>query len=160
MLQLMAFYRFHPWPQKFSYYANLKELKQNENGFTIFLNQNISQKTAIVSIDHFCLMQTHIHFLLTELAHGGIERFMRCVLNAYSRFFNLRHNRQGPLWQSRFGNTPIVDDNHLTTEIAYIRDNPVKSNLIASSNQWPYSSFSDHHHSRCGDVCKLFNSNS
>jgi putative transposase len=100
----------------------------------------IKQKTPLVNIVAYCLMPTHVHFILQQLADKGIETFIRRVSNAYSKYFNLRHNRRGPLWENRFGNRLILDEAGLNQRIAYVHYNPVKEKLVKTTEEWKYSS--------------------
>jgi putative transposase len=88
-------------------------------------------------------MPTHVHFIAEQTADNGIHLFFGRILNAYTRYFNLRHNRLGPLWQSRFGNTPIAGPDHLNRAIEYVFMNPVKDGLALSPNAWPYNYLND-----------------
>ena len=96
----------------------------------------------LVNIIAYCLMPTHVHFVLQQLVVKGIEVFMRRTLNAYSNYFNLRHNRRGPLWQNRFGNRIILNTAGLNARILYVHYNPVKESLVKTAEEWPYSSVS------------------
>jgi len=66
---------------------------------------------------------------------------MKDIQSGYSQYFNLRHNRQGPLWQGRFGNRIITSEKQLTDTINYIHFNPVKDLQYSKPELWPYSSY-------------------
>ena len=132
MLELIEYYRYEGHIRPFSYIIKRK---------TITPPGGITVGTApLVNIIAYCLMPTHVHFILQQLISKGIETFMRRTLNAYSNYFNLRHNRRGPLWQNRFGNRIILDIKGLNDRIQYVHYNPVKENLIKTPEEWPYSS--------------------
>lgn len=56
----------------------------------------------IVEIHCYCLMPNHFHFLIRQLKDNGISRFMSHVCNSYTKYFNIKHNRVGPLLQGAF----------------------------------------------------------
>jgi len=103
------------------------------------LQQTLAGKKTLINIFAYCLMPTHIHFLLKQSEPKGIEIFMGRLLNAYTRYFNLRHNRHGPLWEHRFGNKIITDDQHFSTAKNYIYNNPVEAGLVNAPQQWQYT---------------------
>jgi REP element-mobilizing transposase RayT len=98
-----------------------------------------------VDVMAYCLMPTHVHFVLKERQPQGIQKFISQTFNAYTRYFNLRHNRRGPLWEHRYGNTPIKNDDHLIKAIDYVLTNPVKDNLVQFPSEWKYSSYNHPH---------------
>jgi putative transposase len=59
-------------------------------------------------------------------------------------------NQKGeyPLWQRRFWEHTIRDENDFGRHVDYIHFNPVKHGLVARVRDWPYSSF--HHYVRHG----------
>jgi putative transposase len=45
------------------------------------------------------------------------------------------------VWQGRFKSFPVQRDEHLQTVLRYVLQNPVRSGLAASVNDWPWSSW-------------------
>jgi len=136
MLKLIQFYKYDGHSQPFSHFIE----KKNNDGFFTDHTATSEHKLLLVKIIAYCLMPTHVHFILQQLRDKGIETFMRRLLNAYSKYFNLRHNRRGPLWENRFGNRIIVDEKGLNQRIMYVHYNPVKENLVKTPQEWAYSS--------------------
>lgn len=56
--------------------------------------------------------------------------------------------REGTLWQRRFWEHLIRDENDLERHIDYIHYNPVKHGYVAKVGDWPYSTF--HRYVRAG----------
>ncbi len=86
----------------------------------------LRRKNTLVDIGSYCLMSNHFHLLLKEKTEGGILKFMRKVLTAYSMYFNKKNDRVGPLFQSRFKSKHINSDSYLDCVVAYIYLNPLK----------------------------------
>lgn len=100
----------------------------------------INSEERIVNIIAYCFMPTHIHLILKQLEDNAISVYMNNVLNSYTRYFNIRHKRKGPLWEGRFKKVLVVNDEQLFHLTRYIHLNPVTSNLIEKAEQWGASS--------------------
>jgi putative transposase len=129
----MRFYCISKPPCKYSIY---------KSGVSYNTGQKILAKLA--KIMAYCIMPTHIHLLLEEICENGITRFMSRILNSYSRYFNIKHNRKGPLWEARFKNVLIKTDEQLMHTIRYIHLNPVTDRLAERPLDWDYSSYKEY----------------
>jgi putative transposase len=98
----------------------------------------------IVNIIAYCFMPTHIHLILKQLEDNAISIYMNNILNSYTRYFNIRHKRKGPLWEGRFKKVRVVSDEQLLHLTRYIHLNPVTSNLIKEPEQWSASSYQEY----------------
>lgn len=73
----------------------------------------------------YCLMGNHFHLLVYQLQNPqAITDFMRCVLTAYTMYFNHRYKRVGPLFQSIYKSSRISNDGYLLHISRYIHLNP------------------------------------
>ena len=98
-------------------------------------------KEHLVEIMAYCLMPTHIHLVLKQSKGAGISRFMSKVLNSYTRYFNNKNKRRGPLWEGRFKSVMVETDEQLLHLTRYLHLNPTTSRLIRSPEDWKYSSY-------------------
>lgn len=90
----------------------------------------------------WCLMPNHVHLLIKELPEGdNISQIMKRVGTKYVYWYNLRNERNGPLFQGRFSSEVIKGDAHFLTVLRYIHRNPVKAGIATSLQEYPYSSF-------------------
>ena len=90
------------------------------------------------------LMPNHVH-LAVQSGPIRISRLMARLNTGYARTFNLRHRRQGYLFQNRFRSRIITSDPDLLAVIAYICRNPLKAGIVASIlelSDWPWCGFS------------------
>ncbi len=138
-INLVNFYRFENLPMRYSHFNRL-----NEQEKIAFLNK-INQNKNLVNIISFCLMPNHIHFLLQQLSDKGISVFMKNLQNSYARYFNIKLNRTGPLFESMFKAVRIESEEQLLHVNRYIHLNPVSSYLIEKENLagYPWSSLSN-----------------
>ena len=55
-----------------------------------------------------------------------------------------RVKQQQALWQQRYWEHLLRDENDFARHVDYIHYNPVKHGLVSAANAWPYSSFHQH----------------
>ncbi len=87
----------------------------------------------------YCLMGNHYHLLL-RTPEACLSNAIRLHASMYTRGFNRRHGRDGPLFRSRFASVSVLDDVHLLEESRYIHNNPVKHGFTSSATDYPWSS--------------------
>jgi REP element-mobilizing transposase RayT len=71
----------------------------------------------------YCLMPNHFHLVLHQTTETGMAELMKRAPVAYSRYFNLRHGRKGPLFTSRYAAKPIETIEHAKFTLAYVHLN-------------------------------------
>jgi len=128
---LMSFYIADEVPYSFSTYKKIQ-------------NPGLIFQRRLVDIVAYCIMPTHIHLILKQNLVDGIERFMGLISNSYSKYFNMRHSRKGPLWEGRFQNVLINNDEQLLHLTRYIHLNPVTAFLVNDPGEWKYSSYKEY----------------
>ena len=73
----------------------------------------------------FCLMDNHIHLMLSE-GLEDISSVMKRVTVSYVYYFNKKHKRVGHLFQDRFKSEVVDEDSYALSLARYIHQNPVK----------------------------------
>ncbi|MEK7142841.1 MAG: transposase [Patescibacteria group bacterium] len=141
-IYLMKFFQVKNPPTKFSYFIKLKEVQQF--GFWDYLDSITESQFNIVQIIAYCLMPTHFHFILKQLAEFGISKFIGNISNGYSRYFNTKHKRKGPLWESKFQNVRVENDEQLIHLTRYLHLNPVTAHLTENPQAWQHSSYNEY----------------
>lgn len=86
----------------------------------------INRGDPLIAIGAYCFMPNHFHILVKEIKEKGLSNFMEKLITAYAKYFNKKHDRVGPLFQSRFKARHIDRDEYLKYLFAYIHLNPVK----------------------------------
>lgn len=89
-------------------------------------------------------MPTHIHLILQQLKNYGISRFMNLILKSYSKHFNIKHKRKGPLWEGRFKNVLVETNEQFLHLTRYIHLNPVTDYLVNKPEDWKFSSYREY----------------
>jgi len=137
MLELLKYYKYNP-KIKFSYYLTLITQKSK-----IYYDQ-LKDKKPLVEIIAYCLMPTHIHLALYEVSEGGISEYMRKILDGYTRYFNKKIRRKGPLWEGRFKRIEVTSNEQLLHLTRYIHLNPATAGLVEKPEDWLYSSYREY----------------
>jgi putative transposase len=106
------------------------------------------------TIDAIVLLPDHVHTLWT-LPHGDAEFSRRWAFlkQAFTRSWvegggaetwvgaGKEHQRRRGVWQPRFWEHMIRDENDFERHLEYILYNPVKHGLVTRVRDWPYSTF-------------------
>jgi len=72
----------------------------------------------------YVLMPNHFHLLIYQRQPQAMAHFMQSLLASYSRYFNKKYKRSGPLFESRYKASMISDDSYLEHISRYIHLNP------------------------------------
>lgn len=109
-------------------------------------------------IDAIVILPEHIHSIFTlpdgDFNYASRWRFIKSVFTRklLKAGVSLIRNQRGEynLWQKRFWEHTIRDDNDMENHVDYIHFNPVKHKHVARVADWPYSSF--HEYVNRGDL--------
>jgi len=120
--------------------------------------KNNLKKNLKVNLLSYCLMPTHFHLLVQQVGDKPVSRFIGDIVNAFTRYFNLKHNRKGPLFIPRFKSVRITTDEQLWHVSRYIHLNPYTSEVvrnIADCDSYPWSSLGEYISSKMGKgICE------
>jgi len=122
----VSFYRFNEFLN-----GRIKNFRTNID----FLEGNNT-----IKIIAYCIMPTHLHLIVEELKEKSLSKFMSNLLNSYTKYFNIKNKRKGPLWEGRFKKVLVEDDEQLLHLTRYIHLNPVTANLLEDPRKWLWSS--------------------
>jgi len=103
----------------------------------------------------YALMSNHIHIFLKTLLPNISEAMQRLNLD-YSVYFNKRHGKTGHLFESRFKRKLVQEDRYFLGLLRYIHLNPVKAGMVASPEQYEWSS----HRAYLGNADKVVSGSS
>ena len=93
-----------------------------------------------VAIHAWVIMDNHFHLLLTPQTEQGLPHMMQSVGRAYVRYFNLRYQRTGTLWEGRYRSCILESERHLLACMVYIDLNPVRAQLVMNAADYQWSS--------------------
>lgn len=101
------------------------------------------RKDQLIKILSYCIMPDHYHFLIKILTDYPLSKYLNDVENSYSRYFNLKNKRKGPLWESSYRIVEIFSNEQLLHVSRYIHLNPTTSGLVNRPEDWFFSSYKD-----------------
>ena len=100
-------------------------------------------------IDSICIMPDHLHMIIQPKNETEYPNIIKSIKTYFSK--NIKQTfkttqsqtKKGELgiWQRRFYEHTIRDDNELEKYRNYIHYNPVKHGLVLKTSAWKYSSF-------------------
>lgn len=129
-MEVMEFYSYTNPPLRFSHYNRLP-LKSKLD----FINELKNKHKKQIEMFAFCLMPNHVHFLIKEIIENGIKTFMSNFQNSYAKYFNLRTERDGSLFQTMFKGVRIETDEQFLHVTRYIHINPITAYILKDISQ-------------------------
>ena len=85
------------------------------------------------------MMTNHVHLIAIPNREDSLGVLFRRVHGRYAQYYNARSGRTGHLWQNRFFACSL-GVGHLWTALAYVDRNPVRAGLVASGEDYRWSS--------------------
>lgn len=92
--------------------------------FTLKPKEFLTPIKPYVEIVAGCLMSNHYHLLVTPLQKNGISLFFHKLGTSYTKYFNIKHERKGRLFESSFQARLVDSHEYLTYLTQYIHLNP------------------------------------
>jgi putative transposase len=90
----------------------------------------------------WCVMNNHWHFVAWPREDGELSRFFGYLSLTHAARWQAAHNMVGTghVYQARFKNFMIQQDNHLEWVLRYVERNPLRANLVERAEEWSWSS--------------------
>lgn len=150
MKETIRYYQRAKPKVKFSMFINTFKVGQRSS----YIVTPLSDEEKNVEIIAYCIMPTHLHLVLKQLKENGISTLMSNALNSYTRYFNTKHNRKGPLWEGRFKSALVKTDERLLHLTRYVHLNPVTAYLVDRPEEWVVSSYNEYLSNGNTGICK------
>lgn len=130
-----------------------RKLFYSNNNYTFYLNLfkqvDFSQSCRMIA---YCLMPNHYHFLVYITNPKLFSKKMMFFFNKYLKSLNTARKEQGRYFENRFKAKVIENELYLLGLCCYIHLNPLKSGLVKSLNDWPFSNYLEFIGKRHGDL--------
>lgn len=119
------------------------QISEPKPRFSFFKRQPIvlDKKRKLVDIVCYCLMPNHFHFLLRQVRDGGITEFIGKISNSYTKYFNIKNKRVGPILQGEFQATHVENNEQLIHLSRYIHLNPLIGYVTRDLRTYRWSSY-------------------
>ncbi len=104
---------------------------------------DIISKTCMVypfEIHAYCFMSNHYH-LLIRTPEANLGKIMRKINGDFAQKHNFLQKSDGPLFKGRYKAILVDSDEYLLELNRYIHLNPVKANIVASPENYFWSSY-------------------
>lgn len=97
----------------------------------------LRKSKKLVDLVAYCLNPNHYHLLLFQESSRGISKFLQKVIMGYTKYFNKKNNRVGPLFQGAYRAVRIKSNAQLLHVSVYVNLNfqvhSIKNNFFRSS---------------------------
>lgn len=139
-LELIKYYKYQYTPVS---YSKLLQQPKEIRGDVL---KKLKKNNTYVDILAYCLMPNHFHFMLQQNTDKGVPIFISNFSNAYTKYFNTKHERNGPLLEGVFKAVFVETDEQLIHLSRYIHLNPVVSSIIGEVDihKYKWSSFPEY----------------
>lgn len=119
------------------------ELFKKEADFEAFegiIKETLAEKP--IRICAYVLMPNHWHLLLWPENDGQLAVFMQRLTNTHVQRWQRHYNSvgNGHVYQGRYKSFPVETDEYFFQVARYIERNPLRANLVARAEDWPWSS--------------------
>lgn len=136
-IEVMRYYQNQKPPLRYSQFTALSNKRRKQ-----ILKNLAKEKKFLVEIIAYCIMSNHFHFMLKQSKEGGISKFMSNFTNSYTRYFNIKNKRSGPLFGGKFKAIRVETDEQLLHLSRYIHLNPYSSYVVKTLKDLEKFSFS------------------
>jgi len=96
---------------------------------------------AEVRVLAYCLMSNHVHLVVVPGRADSLAVLFRRVHGRYAQYLNIRRQRSGHLWQSRFFSCAL-SESHLWVALRYVEQNPCRACIAGTPGEYRWSSYS------------------
>jgi len=116
----------------------------SDDNYRFFLDQFRFYTRNVISLNAFCLLSNHFHFLIKvhPFADNKVvpEQFRKFLIS-YSKSFNKEQKRRGSLFDKHLKRVRIETDEQLLWTIYYIHRNPFHHRITSNFKGFKWSSF-------------------
>ena len=109
------------------------------------LNQSYKNVVQYYKFDliAYSIQSDHIHCIIKPFNIADYSKIVKSFKYSFTKNYNvgLVNPTYKKLWQNRFWEHTIRDENDLNLHLNYIHYNPVKHKLVQNVKDWEYSSF-------------------
>ena len=139
-------------PEDYNFF--LSRLKLNLFPIDDEQNRIIMLPADSFSLIGYCLMPNHYHLIVRQNKEISTSKLITKVCTSYSKHFNKKYGRVGHLFQDRFKQINIDDNEYLKWLICYIHQNPKVAGLSTTPLDYRWSSYNYYIKGKGDIVCE------
>jgi len=102
-----------------------------------------NKNERFIKINSYCIMPNHYHVIVDDNDSNLLSKYISNLENSYTRYFNIKHKRKGPLWESRYKKIPVTKNEYFIHLTRYIHLNPVTAYICSKPEEYEYSSYKE-----------------
>ena len=141
-----------------NHFHMLVRVPHRPEGFDVSLEVVVARLERAIGEDAMMLIRKQLDFwqragldqVIEEWRQKQVARmfslseFVKCVKFRFTRWYNRRAGRKGPLWESRFTSVIVEEEERaLRTMAAYIDLNPVRAGMVADPADYRWSGYAE-----------------
>ncbi len=92
------------------------------------------------ALHEYVIMPDHLHVLLTPAHNVTLEKVVQLIKGGFSFRAKRELGFRGTIWQESYHDRRVRNDEEYEAFCRYIHQNPVKRGLVASPEEYRYSS--------------------
>ena len=102
-----------------------------------------------VPLHAWCVIANHYHLVAEQETETPLSRMMQRTFISYTKYFNNKYVRKGPLFESRFVSKLITSEQYHQNVINYVEQNALRHKIVKEASNWPYSNLATQLIPRC-----------
>lgn len=113
--------------------------------YEMFLQVLAAADTACpIRLLEYCVMPNHWHLLVWPERDDQLSRYMRWITGVHAQRWRQARGQpgKGAVYQGRYRWVAVQSGTHYDVARRYIQQNPVRAQLVACPDDWPWSSAS------------------
>lgn len=127
---------------------------REESDRQLYLNRLVKAiKKYDFSLIAYTLELNHFHFIVKQNGEFTPSKLFASIHTSYSMIFNLKYKTVGHLFQDRFKQKIISNDDYMLNMIAYIHINSVKDHLCNLPEEYKWSSYREYAGLTSNKIC-------
>jgi REP element-mobilizing transposase RayT len=103
-----------------------------------FLDRELERRGGVIG--SYCLMTNHVH-LLIQMGKTDLGKIFKTLHMKYAKYFNLKRDTKGYVFQGRPGMKIVLDDSYLLQVVGYIHLNPVEAGMVTAVDEFEWGSW-------------------
>jgi len=133
--------------------VNKEKIFIDDKDYIFYLNRVRKYKEKFqINIVCYGWLNNHYHYILEQVGENSITNFMRSLHTSYGQYFNKKYNRVGPLFQDRFKQA-VLNDNNFLYVTAYVNANAKIHGVVKNAEDYKWCSYPDYLGLRLGTLC-------
>ncbi len=107
-----------------------------------FSDDEVRKRCRVFYGDDFQISDRQVGYYREKLS--SLPKYMKEIKQAFSSYYNKRHNRRGTLWGDRYKSVIVEQGETLINCLAYIDLNPVRAGIVEKPEAYRWSSIGYH----------------